>query len=420
MSAACREDHKSPQVRKEHRHTYKKNRHQIIKMLLMAGKGRETVTAWLCFADSHFFWSHTTSSWRHKASSAGWASHLRRHVKRRDQKTCLSPGFSFSLFSVCCSSQWSNQVRKRPQNLSLSVFIRAFLWIFKNIIFTCIFVPIKFYFWVHEVEQLSLIAVRLRLYHLSYVHFDVKQCSRWWLRDYWWERSAGPLDAPHGSAEKQQGLLWGDADRCQMGSYCRPLRRVRAKSQALQKALKKIPKLGMKTSLSPCCFLHLLAASRKFCSGFTPSIKRKTSRGRRPGWRTVILTLALTERRRSMTWCCSRWGRTEEANWQIQNVGCSCSLRSSEVHFCCVEAEIRTDSADCFNLNIFFPFFCSPSPSVSQSIKPPSSTDTGHQGTDRQREGWGAFLRWSAHLDLTNWTSSQTRRIGHSESSAFI
>lgn len=58
--------------------------------------------------------------------------------------------------------------------------------------------------------------------------------------------------------------------------------------------------------------------------------------------------------------------------------------------------------------------------SVSQSIKPPSSTDTGHQGTDRQKEGWGAFLRWSAHLHLTNWTSSQTRCISHSESSVFI
>lgn len=142
----------------------------------------------------------------------------------------------------------------------------------------------------------------------------------------------------------------------------------------------------MKTSLSPCCFLHLLAASRKFCSGFMPSIKRKTSRGRRPGWLIVILTLALTERRRSMTWCCSRWGRTEESNWQKQNVGCSCSLQSSEVHFCCVEAEIRTDSADCFNLNIFFSFFCSPSPSVSQSIKAP------------QRYRYRASGHWQATL----------------------
>lgn len=224
----------------------------------MAGNGRETVTAWLWFADSHFFWSQTTSSWRHKASSAGWASHLHRHVKRRDQKTCPSPGFSFSLFSVCCSSQWSTQVRKRPQNLSISIFISAFLLILKNIIFTDIFVPIKFYFEVHEVEQLSLISVQLSLYHLLYVHFYVKQCSRWWLRDYWWERSAGPLDAPHGSAEKQQRLLWRDADRCKMGSYCRPLRRVRAKSQALQKTLKKFPSYEWKPAYHPVAFLIFL------------------------------------------------------------------------------------------------------------------------------------------------------------------
>lgn len=136
----------------------------------------------------------------------------------------------------------------------------------------------------------------------------------------------------------------------------------------------------MKTSFSPCCFLDLLAGSRKFCSGFMLSIKRKRSQGRRPGWRTVILTLALTEVRGSMTWCCSRWGRTEEANWQIQNVGCLCSLQSSEVHFCCVEVEIRADSADYFNLNIFFSFFCSPSPSVSQSISQSSPPAVQIQG----------------------------------------
>lgn len=168
----------------------------------------------------------------------------------------------------------------------------------------------------------------------------------------------------------------------------------------------------MKTSFSPCCFLDLLAGSRKFCSGFTLSIKRKRSRGRRPRWRTVILTLALTEVRWSMTWCCSRWGRTEEANWQIKNVGCLCSLQLSEVHFCCCLLLTSISSSRSFVLR--------PLQSVSQSIKPPSSTDTGHQGTDRQREGWGAFLRWSAHLHLTNWTSSQTRCISHSESSVFI
>lgn len=96
----------------------------------MTGNGRETVTARLWFTDSHFYWSQTTSSWRHKASSAGWASHLQHHVKRRDQKTCVSPGFSVSVFSVCCSSLWSNQVSKRPQHVLLIITNNIFWYAF--------------------------------------------------------------------------------------------------------------------------------------------------------------------------------------------------------------------------------------------------------------------------------------------------
>lgn len=103
------------------------------------------------------------------------------------------------------------------------------------------------------------------------------------------------------------------------------------KSQRLQ-CKQRVPsfRFKKKKKKKSCCSLALLAASRKCCLEFTTSVKMKKNHGRGSSWTAVFLTLALTEMRGSMTWCCSRWGRVENTDWLIQTVGCLCSLQSSQ------------------------------------------------------------------------------------------
>lgn len=192
-------------------------------------------------------------------------------------------------------------------------------------------------YWHLSIWCCSWIRVKYFIYFVSEMKKQRVFFFRSWLWDYWRDRSDAPLAALHCFTERQQPLVWRDTDWSKMGSHCCPLWKVRAryiysltcplskhicqiififrltasriwcpdplKDTVLCSGPSTLTFTGLDYNTKP--LFPAFVVSKRWSWGCTP-LKKRNLPAKKSKFSKVFLIPVMINKKRLMTWCCSR------------------------------------------------------------------------------------------------------------------